>query len=128
MSRLHIHLDSAPTRKADYPQEGDQVESIFGKGMRGTVKRVVETSSLPYAVVKWENGSLGRHTLTTIKKVHDGDMVLEREKADLATAKRELARIESGEVQASPGRVKAIKRVIEEKTRRIADLESRSRG
>ena len=63
--------DSAPKepipKKENYAEVGDTVHT-HGGSMKGVVQRIVKTSSLPYALVKWENGSTGRHTLGTLVK------------------------------------------------------------
>lgn len=49
-------------------QPGDRCRSMAG--WTGTVEKVVQTSSLPYAVVRWDRtGETGRHTVTTLQKL-----------------------------------------------------------
>ena len=58
-----------PTRRSEYAKTGDNVMSVVG-GMRGEVLRVITTvGSIPYALVKWENGYTGRVTITSIAKI-----------------------------------------------------------
>ena len=57
-----------PTPRAEWAKEGDRVYSFAG--WIGTVLRVVQTHSIPYARVRWdENGSIGKHTITTLRRV-----------------------------------------------------------
>lgn len=56
-----------PTPKAEWPGAGDAV--VSSGGMKGTVVRVKETGSVPYARVKWENGHEGTITITQVRKL-----------------------------------------------------------
>lgn len=53
-----------PTKLKDQVRQGDLCSSRTGD--IGEVLRIVKTRSIPYAVVKWGNGSIGRHTITTL--------------------------------------------------------------
>jgi len=60
-----------PTRRSEFAKAGDSVMSVIG-GMRGEVVRVITTAgSIPYALVKWENGHTGRVTITSIARVNN---------------------------------------------------------
>jgi len=60
----------SPTPKKDWVKVGDRCRVVGGGQMEGVVKRIVPTSSTPYAVVTWSyGGSNGRHTITTLRKV-----------------------------------------------------------
>lgn len=56
-----------PTPRRDWVKIGDRCESFAG--MFGTVRRIVDPGSVPYAVVKWDSGAEGRHTISTIRRV-----------------------------------------------------------
>lgn len=57
-----------PTKRAEQVKVGDLCESIVG-GMVGRVVRIVGRSTIATAVVKWDSGSTGRHTITTLRRV-----------------------------------------------------------
>lgn len=61
----------APTPKAEQVRVGDKCASVFGTRvcMVGVVEKIVKTASIPYAVVRWSSGSVGRHTITTLKVI-----------------------------------------------------------
>lgn len=40
-------------------------------GVRGKVLRVVDTGTLPYCLVRWENGVEGRVSITAVEKDDD---------------------------------------------------------
>lgn len=56
-----------PTPKAEWVKAGDRCASPAG--MKGEVLRVKDTGSVPYAVVKWENGHTGRMTITLLVRI-----------------------------------------------------------
>jgi hypothetical protein len=58
-------LFTEPTKRKDWVKAGD--DCVSQAGMRGTVLRVITTSSLPVAVVRWDNGQTGRHSITTLR-------------------------------------------------------------
>jgi hypothetical protein len=58
-----------PTPRAERVQVGDSCESIFGSGMPGVVLRIISRTTIDEAVVKWASGSIGHHTITTLRKV-----------------------------------------------------------
>ncbi len=59
-----------PTDRRNWCTIGDTVTATDGpQAMKGTVERVALFHSIPVATVKWSNGSVGRHTITTLRKV-----------------------------------------------------------
>jgi hypothetical protein len=57
-----------PTPKRDWVSVGDRCTATPEASMTGIVLRIVPTSSTPYAVVQWPT-SVGRHTITTLRRV-----------------------------------------------------------
>ncbi len=53
------------TPKAEWVIAGDTVRVINGM-MTGKVDRIIPTDPLPYCLVRWENGSIGRHSITQL--------------------------------------------------------------
>ncbi len=58
-----------PTKKSDYVRAGDICVSVFAAiPMSGVVVKINDKTTIPQAVVKWESGSTGTHTITTLKR------------------------------------------------------------
>lgn len=60
--RMHSH----PTPRKEWVKAGDECESPTGA--RGKVLRVLAFLSGPLAQVQWENGHVGRVTITQLRK------------------------------------------------------------
>lgn len=60
-------MTKSATPRSEWAKVGDEV-TTDGK-MVGRVERVIETASVPYAVVQWPT-SKGRHTITTLRRVN----------------------------------------------------------
>jgi len=61
-----VRVFSNPTPRGEWVHEGD--ECISQMGMRGKVLRVRELRSHTQATVQWENGYVGRVTITNLRK------------------------------------------------------------
>lgn len=70
-------MSSGPTQKRDFVSIGDTVV-VTGQNMVGKVLRVVPSSSLPYAVVQWPT-SIGRHSITTLQKITQTNILNEND-------------------------------------------------
>lgn len=64
----------SPTPRAEWVKAGDRCQAV-PDGPIGEVQRIVDLRSIPVAVVKWPTKvftsgfSIGRHSITTIRKV-----------------------------------------------------------
>lgn len=62
---------TTPPPRAEWVRAGDRCVQPLS-GWRGTVVRVIETASLPYARVRWDhNGHTGPVTITTIRRYEE---------------------------------------------------------
>jgi hypothetical protein len=57
-----------PTKKGEYVRVGDRVTA--GSSMAGVVEKILPREhGLASVLVKWESGSTGRHTITTLRRI-----------------------------------------------------------
>ncbi len=67
---MNIGKPFPPAKRAEYVAVGDTVVATDGQNaMRGIVKRVNLDRAVPQATVEWARGYIGRHAITTLRKV-----------------------------------------------------------
>ena len=68
MAFYHKEMTMTATKKQDWVRQGDDC-AVRQTGAKGEVLRVVQTGSVPYAVVKFDNGPVGRVTITGLVRI-----------------------------------------------------------
>lgn len=56
------------TKKKDYVKKGDKCTADPSHSMVGEVLQVYKRTTIDVAKVKWSSGSIGTHTITTLRK------------------------------------------------------------